>query len=307
MKILILGAGGIGGFFGAHLLRQGADVTFLVRPAREALIRAQGLRVETPTGAFTVQPPTVTADTAAPVYDLVVLAPKAYDLDDALASVQGAVGSARVLPLLNGLDHLDVLDRHFGRARVLGGLAHIAATVTDTGAVRQLGDLQMLTIGVRDGSQQALLEKFAEHCRRAPFKTVVADDVEQALWNKWTFLATLAGMTTLCRGPVGEIVATPHGADVTRRLHDECCAVAAASGHPVGEADRAAALAMLTAPGSTFTASMLRDLLAGHRTEHEHILGSMARRGREHGLAMDLVRLAHTHLAVQAAAARSRG
>lgn len=306
MKILILGAGGIGGYFGAHLLRHGADVTFLVRPARQARLAADGLRVRTPHETFTVHPATVTAETATPTHDLVVLAPKAYDLDDALAALAPAVGDACVLPLLNGLDHLDRLDARFGRARVIGGLAHIAATLAEDGTVCRLGDLQRLTFGARDPAQVPVVESFAAACRRAPFDTVVADDVESALWAKWTFLATLAGVTTLCRGAVGEIVATPHGADVTRRLYDECCAVAAAAGRPVPDADRAAALGLLTAPGSAFTASMLRDLLAGQRTEHDHILGSMARRGLAHGLPMDLVRMAHTHLAVQAAA-RARG
>jgi len=305
MKILILGAGGIGGYFGAHLLRSGADVTFLVREKRKALIDAQGLRIETPRGEFSVQPVTVTAATVTPIYDLIILAPKSYDLEDGLASLEKAQGSAVVLPFLNGIDHLDVLDRKFGRARVMGGVAHIAAMITETGAVRQLNDLHSLTVGARDAAHADLVRDFVALCRKAPFDTVHADDIAQVLWDKWVFLATLAGMTTLCRGSVGEIVATPYGADLTRQMYDECCAVAAASGHPTGQVARDKALGMLTAPGSPFTASMLRDLQSGQRTEHDHILGAMAERGMALGMSMDLMRLAHTHLAVQAA--RSAG
>jgi 2-dehydropantoate 2-reductase len=300
MKILILGAGGIGGYFGAQLLRSGADVTFLLRDKRQALIAAEGLRIETPHGNFTVQPPTVTATSVTPIYDLIILAPKSYDLDDALASLENARGKAVVLPFLNGIEHLATLDRKFGRAAVMGGVAHIAATITESGAVRQLNDIHSLTVGPRDPAHVELAKEFIALCGKAPFDSVYAENIEQALWDKWVFLAALAGMTTLCRGSVGEILATPYGEGLIRQMYDECCAVARLSGYPTGEAATARALGMLIAPGSPFTASMLRDLLAGQRTEYQHILGAMAERGIALGLPMDLMRLAHTHLAVQA-------
>jgi len=300
MKILILGAGGIGGYFGAQLLRSGADVTFLLREKRQALIAAEGLCIETPHGNFTVQPPTVTAASVTPIYDLIILAPKSYDLEDSLLSLENAVGSGVVLPFLNGIEHLAVLDRKFGRAKVMGGVAHIAAMITETGAVRQLNDIHSLTIGPRDPAHAELAKEFFALCGKAPFTSVYAEDIEQALWDKWVFLAALAGMTTLCRGSVGEMLATPYGEGLIRQMYDECCAVAHLSGYPTGEAATQRALGMLIAPGSPFTASMLRDLLAGQRTEYEHILGAMAKRGMALGLPMDLLRLAHTHLAVQA-------
>ena len=300
MKILILGAGGIGGYFGAQLLRSGADVTFLLREKRQALIAADGLRIESPHGNFSVQPPTVTAASVAPIYDLIILAPKSYDLDDALVSLENAVGNGVVLPFLNGIEHLSILDRKFGRAAVMGGVAHIAAMITETGAVRQLNDLHSLTVGPRDPAQVQLAKDFIALCGKAPFTSVYAEDIEQALWDKWVFLAALAGMTTLCRGSVGEIMATLYGEGLIRQMYDECCSVARLSGYPTGEAATQRALGMLIAPGSPFTASMLRDLLAGQRTEYEHILGAMAKRGLARGLPMDLMRLAHTHLAVQA-------
>lgn len=300
MKILILGAGGIGGYFGAQLLRSGADVTFLLREKRQALIAQQGLRIESPHGDFTVQPSTVTATSVRPIYDLIILAPKSYDLDDAIASLAHAVGKAVILPFLNGLDHLSVLDRQFGRAAVMGGVAHIAATITDSGAIRQMNDIHSLTVGPRDPAQAELAQQFIALCEKTPFASVYAEDIEQALWDKWVFLATLAGMTTLCRGSVGDILAAPYGEDLIRQMYDECCAVARLSGHPTSAAAMERALGMLTAPGSLFTASMLRDLQAGQRTEHQHVFGAMVERGIAFGLPMDLMRLAHTHLAVQA-------
>lgn len=300
MRILILGAGGVGGYFGAHLLRIGADVTFLVRERRKALIEANGLQIETPRGVFSVHPKLVCANEVKPEYDLIILAPKSYDLDDALRSLDGAIGRGVVLPFLNGMDHLDALDQRFGRAAVMGGVAHIAATITESGAIRQLNDIHSLTVGPRHPAHAELARAFVDLCQAAEFDGIYAEEIEQVLWDKWVFLATLAGMTTVCRGSVGEIVATPHGEALTRQMYDACCEVARLSGYPNGAAARERALTLLTTQGSAFTASMLRDLQAGQATEHEHVLDAMCRRGMALGLPMDLLRLAHTHLAVQA-------
>jgi 2-dehydropantoate 2-reductase len=235
-----------------------------------------------------------------PDYDLIVLTPKSYDLDDALQSLSGALGKGVVLPFLNGLDHLDRLDRALGRERVMGGVAHIAATLTPEGVVKQLGDMHRLTVGARHAAQDALAKSFFELCQPAPFEKVLAQDIEQVLWEKWVFLAALAGMTTCCRGTVGQIVATPYGREITLAMYAECCQVADKSGHVIAGAANERAVGMLTATGSSFAASMLRDLQAGSRTEHDHILGAMARRAEQLGCATPLLKLALTHMSVQA-------
>ena len=301
MKILILGAGGVGGYFGAKLLRAGADVTFVLRDKRRRLIQEHGLSIETPKESFTVFPACVTSAELAPDYDLIILAPKSYDLQDELSSIAGASGKGVLLPFLNGLSHIGLLDQRFGRERVMGGVAHIAAMLTETGAVRQLNDLHSLTVGHRHADHEALAREFMALCAKADFDSHYSDDIEQALWDKWVFLATLASMTTLCQGTVGEIVATPYGTDLTRKVYGECCAIADRCAHPIAESARDKALAMLTKPGSPFTASMLRDMKAGQRTEHEHILGEMVRRGLAQSVACDLVAMAHTRMAVYSA------
>lgn len=301
MKILILGAGGVGGYFGAKLLRAGADVTFVLRDKRRRLIQEHGLSVETPKESFTVFPSCVTSAELAPDYDLIMLAPKSYDLDDALSSLAGASSKGAILPFLNGLSHIALLDQRFGKQRVMGGVAHIAAMLTETGAIRQLSDLHSLTVGHRHADHEAIAREFMALCAKADFDSYYSGNIEQALWDKWVFLTTLASMTTLCQGTVGEIVATPYGADLTRKAYDECCAIADRSAYPIVQSTRDKALAMLTASGSAFTASMLRDLKSGQRTEHEHILGEMVRRGIQHGVACDLVAMAYTHLAVASA------
>ncbi len=298
MKILIVGAGGIGGYFGAKLLQAGADITFLLRDKRHQLIQSQGLTVETPKGNFTVHPKSLMSNQLEPIYDLIILAPKAFDLDDSLKSLEKASTQGVLLPFLNGLSHMDSLDQWFGKARVMGGVAHIAAMITDTGAVKQLTDLNMLTIGSRVPEHEALAKEFFALCRQADFNSAYSETIDQVLWDKWVFLATLAGMTTLCRGSVGDIVATPYGQELTLAMYGECLSVANASGQAIRDAPKGKAIEMLTKVGSPFTASMLRDLISGQKTEHEHILGQMITKGEQTGTGCQLLKMAYTQIAV---------
>jgi 2-dehydropantoate 2-reductase len=298
MKILIVGAGGIGGYFGAKLINAGADITFLLREKRHQLIQAQGLTIETPKGSFTVHPKSVKANQLEPIYDLIILAPKAFDLDDSLKSLAKASSYGVLLPFLNGLSHVETMDTLFGKARVMGGVAHIAAMITDTGAVKQLTDLNMLTVGPRTPEHEALAKEFIALCKQADFNSAYSENIEQVLWDKWVFLATLAGMTTLCRGSVGEIVSTPYGRELTLAMYEECCSIAKAAGHAIGEIPRSKAIEMLTKVGSPFTASMLRDLISGQKTEHDHILGQMIKKGEENHIGCQLLKMAYTQTAV---------
>ena len=298
MKILMVGAGGIGGYFGAQLIRAGADITFLLRERRKQLIDRDGLTIETPLDSFNLRVPTVRAQDLKPEYDLIVLAPKAYDLEDTLHSVAGASSRGFILPFLNGLDHMDLLDQRFGRDRVLGGVAHIAAMISPSGSVKRLSDLHMLTIGPRAPAQETIARAFHALCERTPFDHAYSEHIEQSLWDKWVFLASLAAMTTLFHASVGKIVATPFGHELNLHTYAECCEVAARCGFPISDGVRAKASAQLTLAGSGFTASMLRDMASGQRTEHEHILGGMIRRGQAQGVACTLLKTAYTHIAV---------
>jgi 2-dehydropantoate 2-reductase len=299
MKILIVGAGGIGGFFGAKLQQAGADITYLLREKRQKLIQQQGLMIETPKGSFTIQPKTVLADQLEPVYDLIILACKAFDLDDSLKSIAKASTRGVILPFLNGLTHLNSLDRMFGKDRVMGGVAHIAATISESGSVKQLTELGSLTIGPRTPEQEALSKAFFELCKKADFDSFYKENIEQALWDKWVFLASLAGMTTICRGSIGDIAATPDGKDLSKRMLAECCAIAASCEYPISEGAQSNSQAILTKEGSPFTASMLRDLLAGKRDEHQHILGDLIGFANQQSIDCPLLKIAYTHMAVE--------
>ncbi len=295
MRILILGAGAIGGYFGARLIEAGADVTFLVRPARAALLARHGLRVFATRGDFAGPVRTIVDVDSS--YDLVLLSCKAYDLDSAIASIRPAVGAAtRVLPLLNGLRHLDALDAAFGAGKVLGGLCHISVTLEADGAIRQFGTLERLTFGSRDGEPVPAAVDAA--LRAIGPQAAGSADVLGAMWDKFVFIATLAGATCLMRGSVGEIVATAEGTALVRRLHAECAQVAARSGHPLAAEAAEAALAILSAERSPLKSSMLRDLERGARSEGEHILGDLRRRAEGFGLDTPLLVAALTHVRV---------
>lgn len=284
MRTLIVGAGATGGYYGARLAEAGADVTFLVRPARAAKLAADGLNVRSPLGDLHLpDPPTVTADRLAGAgrFDLILLSCKAYDLDSAVADLAPAVGpDTAILPVLNGMSHLDVLDARFGTDRVLGGSCAIAATLAPDGAIRHMSELCSITYGERDGSRSARIEAVDALMRGLKFQPRLSDVILQEMWEKWVFLATLAGATTLMRAAVGDIVAAPEGAALISALHAECTSVAAASGYEPRAVVAERARAQLTAAGSTFTASMLRDIENKGRIEADHVIGDLIARGR---------------------------
>ncbi|CAO4144304.1 hypothetical protein LPLAFNJD_LOCUS1658 [Methylorubrum aminovorans] len=300
MRILVVGAGATGGYFGARLAEAGRDVTFLVRPARAERLAANGLRVLSPMGDLHIaRPQTVTADRLAGAgpFDLVLLSAKAYDLDTAVADVAPAVGAGTaVLPILNGLRHLDVLDRAYGAERVLGGSCGIVATLTRDSTIRQMTDLHSLTYGERDGSRSERLGRIAAQMEGVRFQPRSSDKILLEMWEKWVFLATLAGATTLMRSALGDIVAAAGGRAFIEALHDECQAVAGANGNAAREKVFAGARKMLTAEGSAMTASMLRDIEGGARIEADHIIGDLIERGRAKGVETPVLERVLTHL-----------
>lgn len=296
MKILVVGAGGIGGYFGGRLLQAGRDVTFLVRPKRAAALARTGLVIRSPRGDVELPPPpTVTADALSGPYDLVLLSCKAYDLDDAMASFAPAVGpQTAILPLLNGVGHLDALETRFGGPHVLGGWCLISAAVDSDGRILHLNDTHLIVFGEQDGSASPRAEAIAAALSGAGFDARLSASILHEMWEKWVFIAALAGITCLMRATVGDIVAAG-AADLATGLLDECAAIATGRGFPPGEASMQRNRAMLTTPASGFAASMLRDIERRAPTEADHILGDLAARGGAAN-AHPLLRIAYAHL-----------
>ncbi len=300
MKILVLGAGGTGGYFGGRLHQGGADVTFLVREKRAQHIAAHGLQVESPTGNVTLKVKTVLAQEAKALcnhFDVVILSCKAYDLVSGIDAISPVMGAKTcVIPLLNGISHLDTLDAAFGRARVLGGVCQIAVTLTPAGVVKSLLDVHSITWGARQPSQQAAADALGDAFATTLVDWKVSTHIMQDMWEKIVFLATLAALTCLMRATVGEILATADGRTLMKRTLDSCIAVAIQNGH----APRAPVLEryerVMNETGSPLTASMLRDLESGSAVEADHIVGFMLDKVRECGADDTMLSVAYAHL-----------
>ena len=304
MRFLVLGAGAIGGYFGGRLLEAGRDVTFLVRPERAAGSRRPGWRSRArPATPLSRRRRPSWHPTLRDAFDVVILTCKAYDLDAAIESVAPAVGPATaVVPLLNGMRHLDALDGRFGPSRVLGGTCFISARIDDAGRVVHVSDVHRLAFGERSGGRSPRVDAIAA-AMAGHFEADASERIVLEMWEKWAFLASLAGITCLTRSAVGDVVAAG-GADLAAAILEECRSVAEAAGYsPRPEALRAA-LGRLTDARSAVTASMLGDVERRGRTEADHILGDLLRRrgGTTDG-DRSLLRLAYT--AVKASEART--
>ncbi|WUW20492.1 ketopantoate reductase family protein [Streptomyces sp. NBC_01463] len=281
MKILVVGAGATGGYFGARLAQAGRDVTFLVRPGRAAALRERGLRLTGVGETETVTPRLVTADQLSGPYDLVLLSVKSTALEPALDDIAPAVGpGTAIVPLLNGMAHLARLNERFGDEAVLGGVAKIMSTLNAEGDIVRLAPLAALAIGEQQGGSSARVEEIAAVLTDAGIDTQLPKDIISAMWSKWVLISTLAGLTCLMRGTTGDVVAVPGGRGFVTALLAECAAVAAAAGHPVREKELAGVSAMLTTEGSALTASLFRDVSQGAPTEVEHVFGDLVDRAR---------------------------
>lgn len=298
MKVLCLGAGAIGGYFGGRLVEaKAADVTFLVRDKRRAQLAADGLKVESQYGNFTLPVATIATGEIREPADYVLLTCKAYDLDSAIASIRPAVGpDTAIVPLLNGLSHIDTLNAAFGRERVLGGIAKIGITLQADGLIKHLNDWRFITFGEQDGT----LSPRVEALKAAFDKTsVVADavpDITHQMWEKLVHLCTIAAMTSLMRANGGEIARAPGGVALMHDMLDRNAAIATKAGYPPSAAFMANFREIFADPDGTYAASMARDIERKGPVEADHIVGFMLKKAEEYGVDPFLHRVAYVHL-----------
>ena len=299
MRILIVGAGAVGGYFGGRLAQAGRDVTFLVRPSRAKQLRQDGLRIVSPHLNAVLTPKLVSAEEIDSAYDFVFLSVKAYALEAAMNDFAAAIGPETMMfPALNGMRHIDLLARRFGEHAVIGGVCLVASEIDDEGRIVQLADFQQLVYGERNGETTPRLKTLDATLQGAGFDARLSTDIMQAMWEKWVQLASLGAITCLARGTIGEIVAAPGGADLSLKVLDESAAVATACGHKPSETLLARHAAAMTAPESSLTSSMYRDLRKGALVEADHILGDFIKRGDAHGITTPLLKAAFVNLRV---------
>jgi 2-dehydropantoate 2-reductase len=299
MRILVVGAGATGGYFGGRLAQAGRDVTFLVRSGRAEQLRAHGLQIVSPHGDVTLAPKLVTPGDVSGPYDFVLLAVKAYALEGALDDFAPAVGGGTmILPVLNGMRHIDVLVARFGESAVLGGVCVVATTLDDAGRIVQLAEMQQLTYGERDGSLSERIRALDAVLQGAGFDARSSMQIMHAMWEKWVMLASLGAITCLMRGMIGEVETVPGGADLALQVLAECDEIATAAGYPPGDEFLTRTKSALTAHGSGLASSMYRDLQQGRPVEVDQILGDLLVRARAHGVPAPLLTAAFVQLSI---------
>jgi 2-dehydropantoate 2-reductase len=298
MRILVIGAGALGGYFGACLVRAGRDVTFMVRPHRAAQLAQSGLQVKSPHGDFAVPAKAIAPEAIRESFDLILVGVKSYSLDEAMDQFAPAVGPATaILPVLNGMGHVDRLTARFGAQYVLGGIANISAGLDAEGRVTHYIPIHDLIFGEVAGGTTERIRALEAVIGNAGFDARASDAVMHNMWEKFAQLGLGAGITCLMRASIGDILAAPGGREAMFALYEECRAVAAAAGFPPRPNMVELAHKLITTEGSPLKWSMLRDIERGSTTEGEHILGDMVSRARKLGVATPILDLARTHVA----------
>ena len=299
MRILVVGAGAVGGYFGGRLARARRDVTFLVRPARAKQLDRDGLRIISPHGDAVLSPKLVSSDKIDSPYNVVFVSVKAYALEAAMNDFAAAVGpGTMIFPVLNGMRHIDLLAKRFGEDAVIGGVCLVAAEIDDQGRIVQLADFQQLVYGERNGKTTPRLKTLDATLQGAGFDARLSPDIMQAMWEKWFQLASLGAVTCLMRGTIGEIVAAPGGAELSMDVVNESVAVATACGYKPSQEVVSKHSAAMTTPGSSLTSSMYRDLRKGAPVEADQILGDFIERGSAHRVNTPLLQAAFVNLRV---------
>ncbi|MCW4464263.1 2-dehydropantoate 2-reductase [Glutamicibacter sp. MNS18] len=274
-RTLIVGAGATGGALGARLITAGQDVAFLIRQRRARQLTADGLRFRAPDVDVVHTACAVTELDGADPFDLVILAVKAPALEAIIPTLApGIRPETSIVPLLNGMAHIDLLERAFP-GQVLGGIVKIVATLGEDATAVQMTPLCSLTVGGLHG--ETVPDKIRRTLDVDGIVLDIVDDIVSRLWEKWAFIAAAGVITCLFRGSIGDILAAGGEAQILQAIA-ECEQVAEASGHPVSQAGHAQTLGLLTERGSAFTSSLYRDLRHGAPVEAEHIIGDLAAR-----------------------------
>ena len=298
MRYLVLGAGALGGYFGGMLLKGGADVTFLVRPKRAAQLERDGLVVKAQDGEVRTPVKTIQQDQLQGTYDVVLLCCKAYDLDGAMAAIAPAMGDQSViLPLLNGVRHIDVLKERFGAKRVLGGLTAINAAMMPDGTIQQSQlRINMNVIGELDGRASSRCTAIKTALEAGGIPVQVSENIIAGMWMKFFAFACNATVASLSRSRAGAIASSGAGASFVSAVIEECTRAVTAEGYPPPAETAGLIQGLFSQPNSTYGPSMLIDIEDGRPTEGEHTIGDLVERATRRGVSTPILSAALCNL-----------
>jgi 2-dehydropantoate 2-reductase len=299
MRILVVGAGAVGGYFGGRLLEKGEDVTFLVREKRKQQLEKIGLVIESVNGNAKLEPKTILAGDAADPFDVILFSTKAYHLQGAIEDIRPYVGeNTMIVPLLNGILHIEKLDEAFGPEKVLGGLCFIESTLDAEGKVIQTSPAHTLMFGERNGEKTERIEKLetAFSGTKADFR--FRQNIVQEMWHKYLFITAMSGVTTLLRSPIGPIRDEKSGMETLKTLVNEIAAVMRKIEAPISENAEAKQLEKLCAIGDTMKSSMQRDMEKGLSIEADHLQGYLLEQAERHTIQVPVLKAVYANLKV---------
>jgi len=298
VKILILGAGAIGGFFGAHLMKSGANVSFLVREKRKDELKKSGINIFSINGELKVNPKLLDKNLSGQHFDVIILTNKSYDLIESIIEIKPYVNKTVIIPLLNGMAHYEILDKEFGKEKIFGGTAYISTAMNNYGSIQQITSRASIKFGPRTQKNINIANEFYEICKETEFECDFSDHIELDLWRKYVLIGATAASTVLFQKSLGEISATTYGKSLIIEIHEECKKIVLSKGYDIGIEATNYNLKLITDKGSLLKASMLRDFESGKKTECEHILGYLIELAERNNLQCDLIKAAHTRIQV---------
>jgi 2-dehydropantoate 2-reductase len=289
LRALIVGAGSVGGYFGGRLAAAGRDVSFLVRPRRASELAGK-LTISSQGEELVVPVKLIVAGEAARQFDVILLAVKAYQLDSAIADFAAYVSeSTMILPVLNGMKHMDALRARFAAPHLLGGVARIATTLDERGRILDQASFHDLSYGEWSGERSERIVALDQFMRGAGFDARLSTEIEREMWEKWAMLASLGAITCLMDGDIGQVARTAGGRDFVRGQFAEVTAAVEAAWRPLSDAFKSQVLSLLTDSTSSLTSSMYRDMKAGQRVEADQIIGDLVMRAAANGIATPLL------------------
>jgi 2-dehydropantoate 2-reductase len=299
MRVLVVGAGAVGGYFGGRLLEKGVDVTFLVRERRKRQLEERGLVIKSVHGDVVLSPTTLQAGEQADDFDVVIFSNKAYHLSEAIRDVKPYVGKKTlILPLLNGMAHMEVLWRKFGRENVLGGLCFIETTLDTEGTIIQSSPSHDVKFGEWSGEMTdrvKALEKLFANCNA---RFYLSERIATDMWHKYLFITTMSGVTTLFRAPIGPICAGEYGQEILLSLLKEIASVMRAHGAPIDEDIEEKHLALMKQMMPEMKSSMQRDMEKGYMVEADHLQGYLLQLAKEYKIATPLLKAVYHNLKI---------
>jgi 2-dehydropantoate 2-reductase len=299
VKILVLGAGAVGGYFGGRLAEQGSDVTFLIREQRRDLLREQGLRVQSVHGDFTAWPQLIVSGEQASAFDVVLLTSKAYHLEESIAAIRPYVGEQTVIiPLLNGIAHIARLQAEFGPERVLGGLCYIESTLREDGVVVQTSPMHEVVFGQLTAASSERIARIQELFSGTQASFRLSENIDRDMWHKYLFITVFSGVTTLVRSAIGPIREAVYGKEIIQQLFAEVAAIIRAEGAPIDVDIEAKQWKVISKQKATMKSSMLRDMEKGGAIEVDHLQGYLLQLAEKYEIESNLLQTVYHNLKV---------